>query len=193
MVNYPGPIDPFERKKAVKIEEKQSKEESKKFKYKPVLKKMFIYLTILNSISKVSNYFTKNNKKKSLENSLILNDLMLFQKSLHALMEKDLSKEAEFLNYLAYIWIKFLNDFNQFEIENERVKDKLKNFIYSIKNYPKNQEFTLGYYLSNLAGYKWVPFPYMEMLKNLYLENKKDPSTSNLSKWIEEINNLINS
>lgn len=192
MVNYPGPIDPFERKKVVKPEEKQSKEESKKFKYKPVLKKMFVYLTVINLISKVLNYF-KNNKTKSLENSSILNDLMLFQKSLHALMEKDLSKEAEFLNYLAYIWIKLLNDFNQFEIDNDKIKDKLKNFIYSIKNYPKNQEYTLGYYLSNLAGYKWVPFPYMEMLKNLHLENKKNPDSSNLAKWIEEINNLINS
>jgi hypothetical protein len=192
MVNYPGPIDPFERKKVEKTEEKQSKEDSKKFKNKPVLKKMFIYLTVINSMSNVLNYFTKNNKKKSLESSSILNDLMLFQKSLHSLMEKDLSNDPEFLNYLAYIWIKLLNDFNQSEIKNDQIKDTLKKFIFLIKNYPKNQEFTLGYYLSNLAGYKWVPFPYMEMLKNLYLENKKDPNTGNLRKWVEEINNLIN-
>ncbi|NGX56842.1 MAG: hypothetical protein K1060chlam5_01088 [Candidatus Anoxychlamydiales bacterium] len=192
MVNYPGPIDPFERKKVSGVEEKQSKEESKKLKPKAVSKKIFLYLSFLSMVSKLLNYFTlNNNKSKYLEKTTFLKDLTALKKILENLSKKDLSQDGEFLNYFAYIWIKFLKDFENLDIENNEIKNKIKTFITSLETYPLNQEYNLGYYLSNLAGYKWVPFPYMEILKKIHFEHLKNPKNSFLNKRIKELNELI--
>jgi len=77
-----------------------------------------------------------------------------------------------------------LRDYDYYVLRNEKATNLIKKIIDEINDYPKNSEFTLGYYISEFAGYSWVPFPYMEMLQNLHLEDKKDPINSHLSHWI---------
>ena len=63
--------------------------------------------------------------------------------------------------------------------------------MHEINTYPKNSEFSLGFYLSEFAGYKWIPFPYINMLKDLHIEVQKKKENSHLSKWISTLNDLL--
>ncbi|NGX32738.1 MAG: hypothetical protein K1060chlam4_00788, partial [Candidatus Anoxychlamydiales bacterium] len=90
-----------------------------------------------------------------------------------------------------FVWMKFLKDYDYYVLKNEKATNLIKKIIDEINEYPKNSEFTLGYYISEFAGYSWVPFPYMEMLQNLHLEDKKDPINSHLSHWISIIDELL--
>ena len=68
---------------------------------------------------------------------------------------------------------------------------KIRTFIKELQHYPEHHEHSLGYYLTEYAGQKWLPFPYMEMIRNLHMYHKKNPENSLLSIWSKEIEEMI--
>jgi hypothetical protein len=40
--------------------------------------------------------------------------------------------------------------------------------IEAINHYPEKGDHSLGYYLSSSTGENWIPFPFMEILRNLH-------------------------
>jgi len=191
MVDTSNPIDPYGHLKVEKIEEVTSADEKeKKLNPKSVDKKKFIYLTFLNFFLNTLNLFNKK-KYSKIEDTPIFKELQTIKSSLESLKEKDLSKEADFLNFFAYLWLKLFNDYKNYHITNEKTISDIKELIKNIYSYPEGSEFSLGYYISELAGMKWIPFPYIELLKNLHLEYKKDPINSHLQKWIDLLNSIL--
>jgi hypothetical protein len=191
MIDYPAPIDPFEHAKVQKIKEIGSEEKKTPLLPKPVTKRLFIYLTFLQILSNALKFFKNNKKPKSIVKTPIHQELQTIKSSLEALMEKDLSQDTEFMNFFAFIWMKFLKDYSDYTLKNKDITNLIQKLITEINAYPEKSEFTLGYYISEFAGYKWIPFPYMEILRNLHLENKKDPQNSNLKKWIDLLNSML--
>lgn len=191
MIDFPNPIDPFEHVKVPEVKTATEQEEHKKpLVQKPVSKKLFIYLSFLKILSNLVNSLTKR-KPKDLDGTPLHKEIVTIKASLTSLKEKNLCQDSEFLNYFAYIWMKFLKDYEYYVLKNEKATSLIKKIIDEINEYPKNAEFTLGYYISEFAGYTWVPFPYMEMLQNLHLEYQKDLLNSHLSKWISLIDQLL--
>ncbi|MFA6118348.1 MAG: hypothetical protein WCT85_03680 [Parachlamydiales bacterium] len=192
MVDSTGPIDPFSHLKVEKIEEIAEEEKKDKFfKPQPVDKKLFLYLSFLNLLSSTLSFVNKKKKHTPLNKTPIYQELLNIKSALESLKEKDLSQDPQFLNFFAFTWIKFFNDYKQYSISDEKINNLLKDLIQNIYSYPQDSGFTLGYYISELAGSKWVPFPYIEMLKNLYVEDKKNAQSSHLKKWIELLEDIL--
>jgi hypothetical protein len=190
MVDSSNPIDPFGHMKVEKTKA-ISDEEKKTFTPQNVDKKIFLYLVFLNFFLNTLNFFNKKRNFTSINQTPIHKELQTIKSSLESLKEKDLSQDPKFLNFFAYIWMKLFNDYKNYPISDEKTKNLLKDLISNINSYPKNSEFSLGYYISEMAGYKWVPFPYMDILRNLHIEYKKDPINSNLEQWIDLLNSLL--
>lgn len=191
MVDFPRRIDPFEHVKIQKT--KPSTEEEKKKEPlvpKLVSKKMFLYMTLLKIVSNLLSKFTSK-QTKNIKRTPLHKELLTIKSSLQALKDKNLCQDGEFLNFFAYIWMKFFKDQDLYNIRNEEITSLINQLVEEIHSYPKNSEFSLAYYVTEFAGYKWVPFPYMDILQNLYLENKKEPEFSHLNKWIGIINELL--
>lgn len=191
MVDFPKPIDPFEHVRVAEVKTATEEEKNKKpLVQKAVSKKLFIYFSFLKILSSFLNRLSKQ-IPKSLDGTPLHKEIVTIKKSLLSLKEKNLCQDKDFLNHFAFIWMKFLKDYDYYVLKNEKATDLIKKIIDEVNEYPKNSEFSLGYYISEFAGYQWVPFPYMEMLQNLHLENKKDPINSHLSKWISIIDQLL--
>lgn len=137
-------------------------------------------------LSKFTSKDAKNIKRTPLHK-----ELLTIKSSLQALRDKNLCQDSEYLNFFAYIWMKFMRDQDLYNLNNQEIINLINKLIEEIHLYPKNAEFSLAYYISEFAGYKWVPFPYMEILQNLHFENLKDPQNSHLNKWIGIINELL--
>ncbi|MBI5345552.1 MAG: hypothetical protein HZB76_00170 [Chlamydiae bacterium] len=194
MSDFPTPPihsgkDPFEHVKVSSATEKESKEE-RGYPNIEVSKRLFFYLYFLTTIKNLLNLF----KKKSatpFKGSEIFHDLILIKTSLEQLAKQDFSQNPTYLNYFAFNWLKFLKDFEFLILDNAQVTDKIKKFIEEMHHFPQKEDYSLGYYLSEFAGYKWIPFPYMELLKNLHLEYQTKNESSQLKSWIDFLDALL--
>ncbi len=193
MIDYTNPIDPFEHVKIQKIEEigKDEEKEKKALTQKPVTKKLFVYLTLLKIFSNSLKIFKNTKKPKEIDQTPIHQEIQTIKSSLEALKEKDLCQNTEFMNFFAFIWMKFLKDYDDYTLKSTEITSLIKKLISEINLYPKDTDFTLGYYISEFAGYKWIPFPYMEILQNLYLEYIKDPEKSHLKAWVDILDEIL--
>ncbi len=99
---------------------------------------------------------------------------------LEILKLEDRSQDVNFLNELALNWNFALEESLQW---NEEAATLFKIFAKKILHYPENQTHTFGYYLTEHAGQKWVPFPYMELVQKIHYEHEKNPSSSSLTEW----------
>ncbi len=181
--------DPYENIKIRSVSEKPKDEESSQ-QPKEVNKKLFKYLTLLLLFKKFFKIFSVT-KTQSFENTPIFREIETLKISLQALENNDLSQESTFLNYFALTWIRLIKDFEYYPLKDKDIKAIIKKFIDEVNQYNQGKDYSLGYYLSEFAGYKWIPFPYMEMLKNLYLEYQKKQDSSQLKKWIIELDNIL--
>ena len=110
-------------------------------------------------------------------------NLRLFKTAIETLQNKDKSQDGPFLNHLSELWHQLKDDEKKFPA--------LQSLIESIQTYPPGQDHTLGYYLTEYVGQKWLPFPLMEMVLNLHVQHKKSPLNSTLAGWIQQIDSLL--
>lgn len=145
-------------------------------------------LAMLSLFKKINDkFFSKS--APSFDEEPLYQDLIKIKKILEALSQKDLSEEKNFLHYFSLIWIQFIKHRDSANKENA---NKVETFIKEVFNYPRNAEFSLGYYLSEFAGHKWTPLPYIEILKKLHFDYADKKENSTLEKWIRMLNQLLN-
>ncbi|NGX30376.1 MAG: hypothetical protein K940chlam4_01223, partial [Candidatus Anoxychlamydiales bacterium] len=120
MVDFPKPVDPFEHVRIPEIKTSTEEEKNKKpLVQKPVSKKLFVYLSFLKILSNILNTFTKKTAK-DLDGTPLHKEILTIRKSLYSLKEKNLCQEPEFLNYFAFVWMKFLRDYDYYVLRNEK-------------------------------------------------------------------------
>ncbi len=116
-------------------------------------------------------------------------NLLQLKKSFQTIKSEDLSQDSEFIAHLSQIWRTLLEDALRFK-SGSLFSIKLKGLIKSIDSYPPQQLHTLSYYLTEYAGQKWLPFPFMEMIQKLHAQHQKNPSSSSLEQWTVQIQEL---
>jgi hypothetical protein len=193
MIDFTNPIDPLDHVKIERIKPIGSEEENEKkeLAQKPVTKKLFLYLTFLKILSNSIKFFKNPKKPKEITETPLQQELQKIKSSLEALKENDLCQDTQFMNLFAFTWMKFLKDLEDYTLSNPAIASLIKKLISEINDYPKGSDFSLGYYISEFAGYKWIPFPYMEILRNLHLEYKKKPQNSNLQAWTDLLDEML--
>ncbi|MBS0585662.1 MAG: hypothetical protein JSR76_05110 [Verrucomicrobia bacterium] len=67
----------------------------------------------------------------------------------------------------------------------------LQMFVKKVQDYPKGVSHSLGYYLTEFTGEKWLPFPFMDLLNALHEEHLIKGDSSTLSSWLSSLNFLL--
>ncbi len=143
---------------------------------------------LLQILQKAVDFFLEKHadtKSTEVEARKNLADL---KKSFEILKKEDRSQDVDFLNDLSKIWNQALA--NTLHLD-EAASLQFKVLAKKILHYPENQTHTFGYYLTEYAGQKWVPFPYMELVQKIHSEHEKNPPSSPLTEWTRLIDEVI--
>ncbi|MBU6446862.1 MAG: hypothetical protein KGQ49_05635 [Verrucomicrobia bacterium] len=108
--------------------------------------------------------------------------------SLELLKGNDLSQDIHFLNALAHSWNKAIEESPAFD---EEVLRLFNLFAKKILHYPETKQHTFGYYLTEYAGQRWIPFPYMELVQKIHREHAINPDGSDLTEWTRLLDDAI--
>lgn len=197
-MSYQGPVgdhspDPYEKYRVDRIEaDKQTKgdhpppfEDPKSSSFALVA----YLLALFHKFLKVFQYADSKGIATTTEQTVRAN-LLLLKEAFELLKREDKSQDAPFLNHLAALWHTALEDILLFRKE-APIAQPFKILIQDIDTYPKGEEFTFGYYLIEYAGQKWLPFPYMELVHNIYAQHQRQPESSSLTRWTTWIDELM--
>ncbi len=167
-----SPKDPYEDYRKRKEQEREQSKHS-----------YFSLAQVMLWMRKTINYFFSESAPKAHPNAN--ETLQEFKKLFNLLKQEDRSQDIDFSNNLSTCW-------NQILVHSRAIQSHaLRSFIKEIQSYPKGEEHTLGYYLTEYAGQNWLPFPYIELLKTLHTTHLQTPTTSTLTRWTRELDQLI--
>lgn len=187
------PPDPYEGYRAEAIErekrEKEALQKKKKFS-----KKLPLLAFVLTFFQKISRFFEKEAKlppppSHSASAKELAPLLLSFQEALRDLQKGDKSQDIPFVTHLSHLWHQIVEK-GLYLDRSTPLSHQLKALFKELHNYPPQKSHTFGYYLSEYAGEKWLPFPYMEILQKLHHEHLLHQSASSLSHWIERVQRL---
>jgi hypothetical protein len=182
------PINPIEK-------DKKSKEEyPKRFPDEPSQSQIFA--TLISYFKKMIALFGFKEGEDFLwlGQHKLFEHLAAFRTQLHILTLQDESYNPEFTQQLTELWHNLVDDCNSVSASldvSSRVINNIKFLISQIYQYPSGADHTLGYYFDAYAGKEWTPFPFMDMLKDLYEGHQLAPYTSQLSKWIFLLDEIL--
>jgi hypothetical protein len=190
MGSYQNPIgkpDPYDKYRAEPIEPTQQRP-GDSTDSPPQKSKRGLAAHLLQILQRALHDFLSTHTGHQKDEGRLKEHLLSLKISLEILKAEDRSQDIVFLNDLATAW----NEIIQF---NADANPKFKLLIKKILHYPEHQRHTFGYYLTEYAGQKWIPFPYMELIHKIHAEHEKNPPSSPLTEWtllLEEILNLLN-
>lgn len=187
-----GPQNPFEKEFRVeRIEEdKLTKEKQEKNPEEEVPdEKKRVAAFLLQVFHKVVDFFVESREFSTSNEKQARENLLLLKQAFDTLKKEDRSQDIQFLNHLSKIWQHLLEDAIPFKKDEASLK--FKDLIRKIQHYPENQPHSLGYYLTEYAGQKWIPFPYMELIQKIHQDYEKNPPACALTFWSIYIDELV--
>ncbi len=191
-----APRDPYEAYRVEEIERDRKSKEQKKNRpppeEPPQEKRWVVFAYVLMLMHKIIELFQGIPEKgiSTQEEGGIRENLLLFKAALEMMKKEDRSQDIEFLNRLSQLWQHVLEDALHFK-RISLLSKELKNLIDKIQHYPQRQEHSLGYYLAEYAGQKWLPFPFMELIQKIHAEHIQSPRQSALSEWTSQIDEIL--
>lgn len=195
MDSYQNPVtppDPYERYRVgAGGKEKQEKEWRSGGEEESSEEKWGLAAYFLNVLKKIIDCFLEAPEKRNFRvEEKFVEHLKALKATFEILKREDRSEDIQFLNHLSQLWQCVLEDALGFKRDAE-LASQYKILIKKIQQFPENQLHTFGYYLSEYAGQKWIPFPYMEMIQKIHSEHAKNPIASALSGWTHLIDQLL--
>lgn len=124
----------------------------------------------------------------------IRRELAEMKKTLEELTKKDLSQNPTYILRLSQTWQKLLESVHRVELlkrQKQVTLPQLKALIDSVQSYPQRHEHSLGFYLTNYSKREWLPFPFMELLRQLFEDYQSQGSKSQLGLWIASLSQLL--
>ncbi len=188
-----GPKDPFEKYRIEKIEKDKDRDAEKKMmrwgEGKPHSAFAAYFLLLFKKILDLFENTTERGLGVSAEID-VQEHLTLLKAAIETLKAEDHSQDVAFLNRLSSLWHQILEDLLRFR-KKTALANHMNAFIKSVQSYPEGKEHSFAYYLSEYAGQTWLPFPYMEMLKQLWAEHQKLHEGSHLHQWSSTLKEMI--
>ncbi|MBN1915215.1 MAG: hypothetical protein JW769_04940 [Parachlamydiales bacterium] len=178
------PIDPFAHVRIEPPEEKKE-EEQKKASLPPGKQKKWFAAALYYFQKKLQEF-----SHTTVPKAVLQQDFDLLLRSFISLSQQDLSHDTDFLKEMSHHWLKLLRHFQSLSHQKNPLVDSFAKFIEETKNYPPQEKYSFGYYLSEYAGLKWTPFPYMDILKKLHRDFQMEGKNSQLAQWIDKLTYL---
>ena len=178
----PGPIDPYGKYRVEPVGERGSnkKMSGSSGDQKPPREKFKFIAKILHLFHKAFDFFIFTHQK-TYQKRGVPGKILSLKNYFEMLKKEDHSQDIKFLNDLSKIWVSLLQESGHFG--SSEIDSKFLLFLKKINNYPEESSHSLGYYLSEYAGQKWIPFPYMELIQMIHRDYKKNPEESALNQW----------
>lgn len=181
--------------------EKREKEEELEKEAKKKKPEVLLFGAFVAHVKKILTFLSSpkyKGKAAFLEaSSAILQYLLAFKTVLKKLAaDGDLSRDPAFIQELSVAWQNLIDAIAALEWMERQKKEevkKVKQFLEIVQFFPPDTENTLGYYLSEFAEKKWLPFPFMDLLQSLHEQNKVNPKGSPLGVWLNIIDHLMQS
>lgn len=155
----------------------------------------FLFASLFAHLRKLIDTFSfKGGVSRIVDPFTMIHDLQAFRDLLLFLGHDDQSHDPTYLQKLSGVWHKILEDFNLIDLPERKslpIVNKIRGFINEILQYPQTDEHTLGYYLTEHVGNEWTPFPFMDLLQEIYNEHQANPDSSHLSHWVFLINDIL--
>ena len=189
----PTPSDPYEKYRVSKVQKEKAPSDADEEMelFSPTHRTAFAaYVSLI--FKKFLELFEKTSAHGlavSAEND-VCKHLLSLRKTLDILKKENRSQDSIFLSRLAMLWHQLLEDVLRFRRQTP-LAIQMRSLIKEFQNYPEHHEHSLGYYLMEYAGQKWLPFPYMEMIRQLHEQHQKDLDHSLLSVWTQELDQMI--
>lgn len=163
------------------------------FKDKVITSKELTRLVLfLLCYEKVQKFLDPSHQNRLLTKNLF-NTLSHLKNLFETLSKEDLSQNYHFAEDLSKHWHLVLH-----YIEEERrhkrsppYLDNLTRFVQTLNSYPERTDHSLGYYLTQFTGEKWLPFPFMDLLHNLHKEALLNQTKNILSTWTQDLSTLL--
>ena len=187
-----GPPDPFDKYKVESAAERQSRADPFQSETGPPKDRRGLVAELLRALQKAVDYFLQRHADPRMDRMSAKKSLMSLKQYFATLQQEDRSQDVDFLNELSKAWNQALEESSSF---NEAAALKFKILTKQILSYPENHLHTFGYYLTEYAGQKWVPFPYMELVQKIHYEHEHNAHASALTEWVlltEETIELLN-
>ena len=155
-----------------------------------------IFATLATYFKKIASLFTPKERETSLHLSQhqLLQHLIAFRAQLQILAKQDESGQPGFTEKLTGLWHKLSDDCNSIwgsQDFSSSFKSALKFLLSQISGYPLGADHTLGYYFDASAGKEWIPFPFIQLLSDLYQEYQQNPTQSHLTAWLSLIDAIL--
>jgi len=131
--------------------------------------------------------------KSALADELEL-ELTALKNVLAELTKKDVSRDADYAQHLSQVWHQLIDSFTFIEFLGRKksgISLQLKTLVETFYRYPVRQEHSFGYYMTEFAGKKWLPFPFMEQLHLLHEDYMSHQKESQLHHWISSIDLIL--
>lgn len=178
--------DPYEEyRQRIAAREKDSQQKAAKAN-----SALLSFAQFLFWVKKTLHFFFQQTSAVEGRNEELKEILIEFKIALEILMREDRSQDLSFLAHLSLCWNKLLEQ-KQRQKRKDVISLTLQQLIREIQSSPKDQDFTLGYYLSEYAGQKWTPFPFMELIQKIHLAHQTESQASNLTRWVALLDELI--
>ena len=174
--------------------EKDRKEKEKYKQLTPKDEQKILHATFFSYLKKIFDTFSPSKELagKVVDQQKIIAHLKTFKSLLSKLQKTDLSKSIEYAIELSACWCQLLEGFDTIEImERKNAKNValFRKMMDTVKNHPEASEHRFGFYLVQHAGKDWLPFPFIEILKDLH--DEQDAKTSTLHSWNHLIDEVI--
>ncbi|PIS02637.1 MAG: hypothetical protein COT85_04265 [Chlamydiae bacterium CG10_big_fil_rev_8_21_14_0_10_42_34] len=182
------PLEPTRRVDPVSEDKRNRHNRPQKPNSGPPDEKFGIFAFLLQAFNQLVEFvLEKSGSFKSSETQANKN-LQALKSLFEILKIEDRSQDLQFLGELSTIWRQILEDSLHFK--NDFISPLFKKLINNIQRYPENLPHTFGYYLSEYADQKWIPFPYMELIQTIHTEHTKNPTSSLLNEWTSIIDEI---
>jgi len=189
MGSYQNPVggpDPYEKYRVDAVGEKQNKRDPQE--EAPPKENQGVASHILQILRSAVDYFLQRHADSTQDEVHARENFLNLKTFFETMQSENRSQDLDFLNGLSKSWNKAIEESLNLH---EAAGHQFKALVKKILHYPENQSHTLGYYLTEYAGQKWVPFPYMELIAKIHSEHEKNPSSSPLTEWVLQLNEVI--
>jgi hypothetical protein len=188
MSNPVTPPDPYERHHIDAVErERQAREQMSGGE--PPEEKWSLIAYFLKLVDKIIDLLLSERGRTRVAKRA-KESLRALKAAFETLKKEDRSEDIQFLNHLSKVWQSVLEDTLNVQ-RDSTLSSEYKTLIKKIQHFPEHQPHTFGYYLSEYAGQKWIPFPYMELIQKIHTEHEKSPEASALAEWTSLIDQLL--
>ncbi len=119
--------------------------------------------------------------------------LFELHKLLTNLKKRDLSTSIPFAASFSKNWNAMLESYIPVLLRRlpKPLQIEIKEFQKALYHYPDKSDYSLAYYLTNYAGEKWLPFPFITMVRDLHIEHANRPNESLLNAWTKTLSKII--